>query len=124
MITIEIEFTTKTVLGLSEAKVEKIGDIGEEMRRKELIEWVMKAVKHENVRRPMITFSYYDASRGHDVGTFRFITGYDEKVELITWNSRGNIVSHVKGVKIDKRLVTRLYDETLKCLAKTEEQVG
>lgn len=120
MITIDIEFTTKTVMGLSEAKVYKseYGGYGEHME--DMVKWVMKAIKHDNVIRPMITFSYWDDNKQHEVGTSRIIYDYAQKQEVVRWDDRGNVIEHIKGVQVDARLIKRLYNENVARLEATE----
>ena len=124
MISVQIDFTTKTVLGLSEASVSRC-EYGEYDGRymDNMVKWIMKAIKAENVRRPMITFSYWDDSRHRDVGTARIIVDYTD-TEVLTWDDRGSLVSRVKGVKVDARLVKRLYTENVNRLNAVEGQAG
>ena len=117
MITIEIEFTTKTVLGMTEAKVYKseYGNSGELMERShedDMVKWVQKALHSENVIRPMITFSY-DNDSVYGVSTARIIFDYCNRQEIVKWDDRGNVIEHIKDAKIDARTIRKLYRENI-----------
>ena len=121
MITIEIEFTTKTVLGLSEAKVDKSVYGAYDDHVDEIVKWVKKAITNDNVRRPMITFGYWDDRKGHEVSTSIIIYDYCQKQELVQWDDRGNITNHMKDIKPDARLIRKLYNESVVRLENAEK---
>ena len=123
MITIDIEFTTKTVIGLSEAKVYKCEYDGYGEHIDDMVKWVRKAITNDNVRRPMITFSYWDDNRKCDVSTARIIGEYCDTYDLVTWDDRGNVTSKLEKVKPDARLIKRLYWDNVRRLEAIEEAV-
>ena len=126
MITIEIEFTTKTVMGLSEAKASK--NVFDNLMHDDVIAWVRKAIANENVRRPMITFGYYDEKTSTEVSTARIIGEWDDTYSIVTWDDRGNVTKHVKNVKVDTRFIRKVYahnvDRQLVYKTKFEEELG
>ena len=120
MITIEIEFTTKTVLGLSEAKVYKseYGNYGAYI--KDMVKWVQKAINSENVIRPSITFGY-DNDSLYGVSTSRIIVDYWD-IKIVKWDDLGNVTENVKVDKVDAKTIKLLYWENVLRLHDWEER--
>ena len=124
MISVEIEFTTKTVLGLTEGQCRRCEYSDYSGRMDEMVKWIKKAISNENIRRPMITFSYYNDARTRDIGTARIIGEWCNQYDLVTWDDRGQVTSQIKNIKVDAKLIKRLYMECVDRMNAYEEQVG